>query len=696
MNVSSRRARTPWVLWTVAMVLLAATLTLTILNRTLSKDAYFALVAMVMILGYSTVGAVLASRSPRNPIGWLMIAVGLLFAVTGFTSEYIVYTYETEPGSLPFGPVTALISNATWLPMFTAVILLVLLFPSGRVPGPRWRHLPRVILGLSALAFVGVSLFPGELDLDLEVRIVNPIGVEALDPVTYIAATVGFSGLIFVAAPLSIAALVLRYRRSRGEERQQLRWLAYIAATTVVVIVAAFVTALVVGESFAHSWAGNAFALAGFGLVGIGVPIAMGIAVLRYRLYDLDLVVKKTVLYATVAVLLAAAFIAVAVVIGQIAGRTQTGAIVAAALIGVAFWPALRLARRLADRLVYGKRATPYEVLADFSHRVGGSYGSEDVLSRMAQVLAGAVGARGAIVWLRVGHELRPAAVTPGVDAPDPVLTSGEVLPELPGDAAVEVRDQGELLGALAVSMPPNDPMNPSRERLVRDLAAQAGLVLRNVRLIEELRASRQRLVAAQDEERRKLERNIHDGAQQQLVALQVKQRLAGQLAAREPEKAQALLDQLQEETQAALEDLRDLARGIYPPLLADRGLAAALESQARKAPIPVRLEAAVVDRYPQDIEATVYFCALEALQNVSKYAKATSATVSIAQENGHLAFSVADDGLGFDPGSTRHGSGLQGMADRLAAIDGTLDVRSAPNEGTVVSGRIPLREVAT
>lgn len=695
MTASGRRGRVPWVLWTVAMVLLAGTLTLTILNRTLSKDAYFALIAMAMILGYSTVGAVLASRSPRNPIGWLMIAVGLLFAVTGFTSEYVVYAFETNPGSLPFGPIVALVSNTTWLPMFTAVILLVLLFPSGRVPGPRWRRLPTAILGFSALAFVGGVLYAGELDLD-GVRIINPIGVEALQPVMNTAATVGWIGLIYFSAPLSIAALVLRYRRSRGEERQQMRWLAYIAAMTAVVSVAGIATALVMGESFVNTVAGDIFALVGFGLVGIGVPIAMGVAVLRYRLYDLDLVVKKTLLYASVAVLLAATFLVVAVAIGAIAGRTQTGAIVAAAVIGIAFWPALRLARRLADRIVYGRRATPYEVLAEFSDRVGGSYASEDVLGRMATVLRDAVGARSAVVWLRVGTELRPAAVVPTEDAPDPVRITDEVLPELPAETAMEVRDGGELLGALAVSMPPNDPMNPSRERLVRDLAAQAGLVLRNVRLIEELRASRQRLVAAQDEERRKLERNIHDGAQQQLVALQVKQRLAGQLAAREPEKAQVLLEQLQEETQAALEDLRDLARGIYPPLLADRGLAAALESQARKAPIPVRLEADVVDRYPQDVEATVYFCALEALQNVSKYAEATNAIVRLAQEDGHLAFSITDDGRGFDPHSTGHGSGLQGMADRLAAIDGTLEVRSAPKEGTVVSGRIPLREVAS
>ena len=195
--------------------------------------------------------------------------------------------------------------------------------------------------------------------------------------------------------------------------------------------------------------------------------------------------------------------------------------------------------------------------------------------------------------------------------------------------------------------------------------------MLRNVRLIEELRASRQRLVAAQDEERRRLERNIHDGAQQQLVALGVKLRLADSLVERDAAKAHDLLAQLQAETQAAIDDLRDLARGIYPPLLADRGLASALEAQARKSPTPVTIKSDGVGRYGQDVEAAVYFSCLEALQNIAKYAAATSATIELTQRNGSLEFAVRDDGRGFDPASVTHGSGLQGIADRIDAIGG-------------------------
>src|SRR5262245_26080728 len=197
--------------------------------------------------------------------------------------------------------------------------------------------------------------------------------------------------------------------------------------------------------------------------------------------------------------------------------------------------------------------------------------------------------------------------------------------------------------------MPPNDPMNPAKERLIRDLASQAGLLLRNVKLIEEIRASRQRLVAAQDEERRKIERNLHDGAQQQLVALTVQLKLARGLMERDPGKAGELLDTIQGSATGALEDLRDLARGIYPPLLADQGLHAALEAQARKAAVPTTVEADSVGRYAREIESAIYFCTLEALNNVAKYAEASRATIRLTQQNGSIAFSVEDDGRGFD-----------------------------------------------
>jgi signal transduction histidine kinase len=254
----------------------------------------------------------------------------------------------------------------------------------------------------------------------------------------------------------------------------------------------------------------------------------------------------------------------------------------------------------------------------------------------------------------------------------------------------VEVRHRGELLGALTVVRPSSSPFAPAEARLLVDLASQAGLVLRNVALIAELRASRQRLVSAQDQERRKIERNLHGGAQQQLVTLAVKLRLIEDMVLKDADRAAELARQATEETGEALESLRDLARGIYPPLLADKGLVAALESQADESPIPVRVDAENVDRYTQEAEAAIYFCCLEALQNAAKHAKASEAVVRLAEGDRGLRFEVTDDGAGFEPAATANGTGLQAMADRLDAIGGSLEVRSAPGAGTTVIGTLP------
>jgi signal transduction histidine kinase len=253
------------------------------------------------------------------------------------------------------------------------------------------------------------------------------------------------------------------------------------------------------------------------------------------------------------------------------------------------------------------------------------------------------------------------------------------------------VRHQGALLGALVVTMPTNDPMNRQKEQLLEDVAAQTGLLLRNVGLLEDVRESRRRIVAAQDERARALERNIHDGAQQQLVALTVKLRLAEQLLDRDPEQVRTMLATLQVEATGALEDLRDLARGIYPPLLADKGLGVALEAQARKSPVPVEVVVEGVGRYSQDVESAVYFSCLEALQNMAKYAQATRGTVRLSDGDGRLVFRIEDDGEGFDPSRRRAGTGLQGIEDRMDALGGTLAIVSTPGGGTVLSGSVPV-----
>jgi signal transduction histidine kinase len=318
----------------------------------------------------------------------------------------------------------------------------------------------------------------------------------------------------------------------------------------------------------------------------------------------------------------------------------------------------------------------------------------------MARVLQEGTGAEHATVWIRSADHLRPAATSPDtVVGYEPVAMSDGELPTFGGvSTVVEVRHQDELLGALTIGKRAGETLSPIEETLLKDLAHQAGLVLKNVGLtsdlqarLEELRASRQRLVAAQDGERRRLERNLHDGAQQNLVAIKVKLGLAEMLSSKDPAKARDLISDLKADTDEALETLRDLARGIYPPLLADGGLLAALQSQARKATVPVTVEGDGVGRYPQEIEAAVYFCCLEALQNVGKYARAKAASVRLSRVNGSLNFEVEDDGAGFDVASARSGSGLSNMTDRIDAVGGTLTVVSVRGQGTTVAGSLPV-----
>ena len=644
---------------------------------------------------FTVVGVLIASRRPENAVGWLLLVIGVTNAISFLASAYAGWALYVYP-SAPFGAAIAGLTSWLWIPAVALpATFLLLLFPDGHLPSPRWRWFARVLAAGMISASIGIVFSPGVIEGFPGAT--NPFGVAWLSWLT-----VGIV-VIPIGVGAAVASLVIRFRRATADDRQQIKWIAVAAAIVGVLYGTAFIVSFASGwDSAAPGWvqALQSLCLASFGLL----PIAIGIAVLKYRLYDLDLVIRKTVVFALLAAFITAVYVGIVVGVGTIAGAASNTVLsaVAAAAVALAFQPVRRGAQRIADRLVYGSRATPYELLSDFSQRVSSTYAADDVLPRMARLVAEGIGADRAAVWLRSDGVLRVAASWPDDDErPAPVsIGDGDAVPSLPGSTdTFPVDHHGESLGALGVAMPLNDPMDPTKAKLVEDLASQAGLVLHNVRLtaelqarLDDLRAAQKRLVAAQDHERRKLERNIHDGAQQQLVALTVKLRLAQALVGTEPARAESMLVDLQADSQSALEDLRDLARGIYPPLLADKGLAAALASQLRKSAVQATLLADGVGRYPQEIEAAVYFSCLEALQNAAKYAAASSATVELHDDGTELGFTVSDDGLGFDPSSVVYGTGLQGITDRLGAIDGRLAVESAPGRGTVVTGHVPSR----
>jgi signal transduction histidine kinase len=651
--------------------------------------------ALVDAGAFGLLGGLLVARRPDNPMGWLMLLVSLSQGGIGLADGYADLALFGHAGNLPGGDLAAWVGGWIWAPGFGVLLTVVLLiFPDGRPLTPGWRY----AIWASAAAVITVSValatgfwgVPGKVILQGNLTNTGPGSLYSL------AFEVGIlaSGACMVAG---IIAIVLRYRRGGIDERHQLKW---VIAGTFLLAITAVLSFDFVPLPAIVKWPMESLGAAGF-------PATIAIAILRYRLYDIDVVISRTLVYGSLAAFITAVYVGIVVGIGTLVGSGGRPnivlSIVATAIVAVAFQPVRERLQKVANRLVYGKRATPYEVLSQFSERVAESYAADDVLPRMARVLAEGTGAMRADVWLRAGQMLRlPASWPEGPLATEPARIVGDSLPQMPdADRVVEVRHQGELLGALSVTKRQGESLTPVEEKLLEDLASQAGLVLKNVGLtsellarLEDLRASRQRLVAAQDEERRRLERNLHDGAQQNLVAIKVKLGLAEIFAEKDPARARATLAELKADADEALETLRDLARGIYPPLLADKGLAAALESQARKATLPVTVDVDGVGRYPQDVEAAVYFCTLEALQNVQKYAEATRATVRLADAGRELHFEISDDGKGFDPSTVRKGAGLTNMADRLDALGGGVDIDSTPGGGTRLLGRVPTQEL--
>lgn len=698
--------RLAWGTWTLVLALLVFAFVLGALNdiAVTAEEFFFVPLVLLATMTSSTVGALVASRQPRNPLGWLFLLMSLCVVLGVMGEDYPIYAIRTNPGSLP-GPEWVLwVSGWTFGIAGAAVPLIILLFPSGTVPSRRWRSVPWLLVGGTLWALAWYAVEPRGLAPTPGLRVRNPVAIEGIRGIASPMITAG-TIVALLSALACFVGLILRFRRSQGEERQQLRWLAYVGAFSLVTFIGLFVGDALPGEAQVVE---NIFWSVFVASLMVGIPAACGIAILKYRLYELDVVIKKTVVFAILAGFVTLVYVGIVIGIGNLVTDAETGFSVlvfgAIALVALILQPLRHWARRLADRLVYGKRATPYEVLSQFTERIGETLSVEDVLARMTQLITAGTGADRAEVWLRVGRELRLEASSPlreDDERPRLSLEADDEPPEIPeATEVIPVRYRGELLGAIAVSVPAADPLTPEQERMISELAAQAGLVLRNVGLTAELRArleelqrSRERLVAAQDEERRRIERNLHDGAQQQLIALAVKARLAQQLAERDPGASAGLLGDIQHDADAALDDLRDLARGIYPPLLADQGLGAALDAQARKAPIPVTVDVADDARYPQAVESAVYFCCLEALNNVAKYADASRASVRIDREDGRLRFEVADDGRGFDVEATTQGTGLQGMADRLDALGGGFEVKSTPGSGTTISGSLTLRE---
>lgn len=425
----------------------------------------------------------------------------------------------------------------------------------------------------------------------------------------------------------------------------------------------------------------------------------------------------RVVVLVGLALFVVAVYVVVVLGGGALVGRTDAPSlplsVLATAAVALGFAPVQTALERAATGLGHAGAPTPYDVLSRFSETVTGGYATEELPARMSMVLAQGTGAQWAQVWLTVGDRLTLAATWPAhaeadLQPPYPQPDARDATGER--RRALTVRHGGQVLGVLRLQERPGLPLTSVEERLFTGLAAQAGLVLRQAALraelaaqheelvarAAELNASRDRVIETQDAERRRLERDLHDGAQQHLVALAVNLRLAETMAARSPERVARVLAEQADAALVAIDTLSELSRGIYPRLLSDEGLLPALRSAVATSPIPVTVEAEGVGRLPNAVEAALYFCCMEAVQNAAKHSDARSVTVRLAEDPGRWRLTVTDDGAGFDQshvGGVAAGAGLVNMADRLDTVGGTVTVGSEPGSGTTVTALVPMLE---
>jgi len=402
-----------------------------------------------------------------------------------------------------------------------------------------------------------------------------------------------------------------------------------------------------------------------------------------------------------------AVYVTVVVVVGMFLGRSDAPSVllsvVATAVVAVGFEPVRRRLWAWANRLSGGPYPMPYDVLAHFAPDSGAS--AQDTPIWMARVLAAGVGARQVQVWLLAAGRIRLAALYPESDAEPPAPPElSDDSRHVPGRHVRFVRHRGELLGVLVAEEREGERLTPVEEELLDSLAAQAGLVLRNLALTAELhdqlldvsaradvlRASRRKVVASEDVERQLLERDLHDGAQQQLVALAVNIRLVQRLLPQSPRQATELLASLDQSVQQAAADLLEVVGG-QPRLLAQAGLTAALREAAGTSPLPVEfVSSSGLGRYPADVELALYFCCLEALQNVAKHAAAHAVVIELHGDERSISACVSDDGRGFELQESTEG-GLAHMAERIKEVGGALSIRSNRRDGTTLRAEVPL-----
>ena len=623
---------------------------------------------LILALTFASVGALVARRVPENTIGWIFLLTGLANSVQLFSWQYAVvglHATDRLPGASAAAVFNSVIGEAT----AGLLGLSLLLFPDGRLPSRRWRPaLAGLLIGMTLLVLAG-TLRPGRY-AEPFAQVSNPFGIAGVGGVID---GVDFAGWLFVIAGLGLgaAAMVVRRRGARGIERQQLKLVLAVGS------VAATLAALLMATWLVWPTGHLQARIAVLGLCMASVPLVAGVAILRYRLYEIEVVVNRTLVYAALSLILAAAFAATVVLLGTLLGRGSGWATAAATLVvAVAFRPLRARLQDTVDRRFNRARHDALQRVAGFLEDLrAGRTAPEELEGLLQDVLS------------------------------DPRLELSFFLPEsglyvdvrgiLVSDLSDSARDYVAVEhGGQPLAMVLYDPASQENFTLLRQVVEAAGLGIEIARLrvalrrqLAEVEASRARIVAAGNEERRRLERDLHDGAQQRLVSIGLALRHAQhELSVSSPESASQTLEGALAEVALSIDELRELAHGL-PPAQLDAGLGSALRELARRVPARVDVKAPG-ERFDRGLETAAYFIVCEGLTNAVKHANATRIVLSAERENGKLVVAVTDDGDGGATPTT--GSGLSGLSDRVAAHGGMLHIESDPGTGTKLTAELP------
>lgn len=652
------------------------------------KDMYAVATWPAFFLAYPIVGALIAARHPRNTVGWLLCAIGLLWALINVATNYAGYGLKAHPGSLPGATTVNWFQSWAFFPALGLVLVYVpLLFPDGRPFGPRWRIAAWTgAVGIALVAAV-FAFAPGALN-DSIGGYPNPYGFLP-GPLLIGFGVVGFS-LTLGSAIAASTSMVLRLRRARGAEREQLKWIAFAAA----ILALAFVCHLTLQMSGLHEQVPWYWTLWVAALCGL--PIAAGIAILRRGLFDIDLVINRTLVYAALTLFVAGGYVLLVVGTGALldADDGLILPLLATGVVAVAFQPLRERVQRGVNRLLYGDRDDPYAVLSRLGQRLEGTLAPEDILPAIVRTMTEALRLPYAAIVLHGGSKTEPAA------------SAGTLVA---GTVRLPLVYQTEPVGELVVApRGPGEAFGPADRRLLADLARQIGVAAHAVRLTADLQRSRERIVSAREEERRRLRRDLHDGLGAQLAALAIQAGALRTTIGRDPAAAEEQAVELRGELKAAIGDIRRLVHGLRPPALDELGLVAALRQRAarygaggvyetpagERAGDP-RLAVTVVAAndppgLPAAVEVAVYRIVDEALANVAKHAAARSCRVSLSVTD-RVQLTIEDDGVGLGP-ERGVGVGLRSMRERAEELGGTFAIEGrADGPGTRLVVRLPL-----